>query len=453
MSGRSRHWLPSEIAAAGSLRHSYQELYATQTQTLILLNAELTQKLDRAEHALSSKDEFLATLSHELRTPLNPALLIASEEAENNALSSDIRGNFAAIRDNIELEARLIDDLLDLSRIAHGKVAVDRQPLGLHAALRQTLAILKAEFDSKPVALVVCLWKNDPIVNADIVRLLQILWNVLKNAVKFTPKHGTVRVETRVDAAQAKAIVRISDTGVGLSSEELPRIFEAFSQGDHALKGGSKRFGGLGLGLAITRSLLEAHAGRIYVESAGPGHGSTFTIELPLETATSPVSPPPRPISRTNFPFGDATSSAEDQAGKILIVEDHAASRKGMRALLERRGYVVFEAASMAEGLNLAVKQSFALIISDIGLPDGDGCTFMRELRKLRPASVALALSGYGTERDRQQAREAGFAELLTKPVNIRALEAGIADALKSAGPREKLSESSSVPKSGIVRL
>lgn len=432
VSGRSSFWLDSEIAAAHAMRHSYQELYPTQTEALVLLNAELTHKLDRAEHALTSKDKFLATLSHELRTPLNPALLIASEEADNPALSETARQSFATIRDNVELEARLIDDLLDLSRITHGKMDLDRHPLGLHTALRQTLAILHTEFASKSIAPVLRLSAIEPIVNADLVRVLQILWNVLKNAVKFTPQHGTVTVETRIDASRHLAIVRISDSGVGMTAEEVPRIFEAFSQGDHALKGGSKRFGGLGLGLAITRSLLEAHAGRIAVESAGLGHGSTFTIELPLETSQSQL-PASSLISRANPRLGNALSGGDLTGRRVLVLEDHVASREGMAVLLTRRGFEVSQAATVAEALDLVAAQTFVLVISDIGLPDGDGYTFMRELRKLHPASVAIALSGHGSETDRQQARDAGFADLLTKPINIRALDAGIAKALRCA--------------------
>jgi chemotaxis family two-component system sensor kinase Cph1 len=428
--GRSRPWQNNELAAAHAVRHSYHELYSGQTEALVRLNAEVAQARDEAVKATLVKDDFLAKLSHELRTPLNPALLISSDEAENPALPEAVRKSFAEIRDNIELQARLIDDLLDLSRISHGKFALDRRPLKLHAALSQAITIMESEFASKRVVLITKLTATEAIVDADIVRLLQVFWNVLKNAVKFTPMLGSVTVESRSDPERQLAIVRISDTGIGIKPEDLSKIFAAFSQGEHAEKDSGQRFGGLGLGLAITRSLLDAQGGRISVESAGINQGSTFTIELPLLMPTKePVAVPAvaPPIAKAKLIESRGPVERRPHSKKILLVEDHASTRSGMTLILERRGYRVHAAATIKEGLDLAMVHDFALVISDIGLPDGDGYTLMRQVREIRPAVKAIAISGYGTLVDRQRANEAGFAELLVKPANIQALEQAIA--------------------------
>ena len=227
-----------------------------------------------------AKDVFLAALSHELRNPLNPALLIASEEAENPELPKSIRSSFNVILNNIELEARLIDDLLDLTRISAGKLSLRRQLVDVHKIFKDALACVQSDQLSKHISLTVDWSAQKNEVNGDPLRLRQIFWNILKNSVKFTPPDGTVRVNA--SNADSHVIIKVTDSGIGIKPEELPRLFNPFAQGDHAGKTGSQVYGGLGLGLAIAKNLTDMHDGSIKAESEGTDKGSTFTVELPL---------------------------------------------------------------------------------------------------------------------------------------------------------------------------
>src|SRR5581483_9415412 len=227
--------------------------------------------------ASNAKDNFLATLSHELRTPLSPVLLVASENAENSKLPAKVRSDFEMILKNVELEAKLIDDLLDLTRIARGKISLEKQAVDAHDVLRDAVATVQEEISKKKIALSLKLNAPQCTVHADAVRLQQVFWNVIRNAVKFTPARGSIAIETeqRGDKWQFK----ITDTGVGMSQSEMSRLFTAFSQPEE------NKFGGLGLGLAISQKLIELHAGQIRAFSAGRDRGSTFTIEMPLMPA------------------------------------------------------------------------------------------------------------------------------------------------------------------------
>lgn len=236
---------------------------------------------DRAVAASRAKDDFLAKLSHELRTPLNPVLLLSSDAANNPELPHDVRSDFAMIAKNVELEARLIDDLLDLTRITRGKLSFEMRPVDAHELLREAMVMVKADLTEKKLTLALKLDAQDHSVMGDDVRLKQIFWNVVKNAVKFTGRNGAITVESSVDQAGAKLCIDIHDTGIGMTPEELSRVFEAFSQGDHAAHG-AHQFGGLGLGLAISRVLVEQHGGLISATSAGRNQGATFSIKLPL---------------------------------------------------------------------------------------------------------------------------------------------------------------------------
>ncbi|HTR41564.1 MAG TPA: PAS domain-containing sensor histidine kinase [Pseudomonadales bacterium] len=250
--------------------------------TLQKQNEELRLAKEVAEKANKAKDDFLAALSHELRTPLNPVLLLSSEGAEDAELPARIRGDFATIRDNIELEARLIDDLLDLNRIVHGKLGLEKHMVDCHAVLHDAIAIVEPEIQRKNITLSVSLEKESCQLNADRTRLQQVFWNVLKNAVKFTPDNGKITIQTSIDPDKKNWTITFSDTGIGLTPEEIKKIFEAFSQGEHAESTGSHRFGGLGLGLSITRMLIKMHEGTITAQSEGRDKGATFTIRLPL---------------------------------------------------------------------------------------------------------------------------------------------------------------------------
>lgn len=387
---------------------------------------EVALARDKALAASRAKDEFLAALSHELRTPLNPVLLVASEAAQNPDLPKPVREDFDLIAKNVALEARLIDDLLDLTRIVRGKLSLDLRPRDLHAILRDAIATVWSELEAKRIRLRLDLAAERAVIWGDAVRLQQVFWNVLKNAVKFTPEGGEVRVETRMLADAERVQVRISDTGIGLTEAELGRIFEAFSQGEHADGTKSHRFGGLGLGLAISRMLVELHVGTIRATSAGRDQGATFVIELPL--ALDQEVPEPGGIQHPlddceTAPASRETTRSTAGGRAILLVEDHTPTARTLAHLLSRRGFEVVSAASVAEARAAAAQRKFELVISDIGLPDGDGVQLMNELRAAHPHLRGLALSGYGAEQDVSRSHAAGFEEHLIKPINVEALD------------------------------
>ena len=368
-----------------------------------------------AETANRAKDDFLAALSHELRTPLNPVLLIASESARDYELSPSVRTNFETIRKNIELEARLIDDLLDLTRITCGKLALEMHTLDARLILQDAIANIRPELDEKQLQIFVNLKTDRHEIRGDAVRVQQIFWNVLKNAVKFTPPGGKITVETFTPANNGLLNVNITDTGIGMTPAELERVFGAFSQGDHA-SGSSHRFGGLGLGLTISRHLVELHSGRIHAASEGRNKGSTFTIELPLAKDENET------ISSLEK-FADSPAQKSRAGGaRVLLVEDHEPTRNALANLLARRRYKVLSAGSVAAAREIAGKEKIDFVISDIGLPDGSGNDLMAELRE-RFGLKGIALTGYGMEADIQRSLAAGFVAHLTKPVHVQALE------------------------------
>lgn len=256
-----------------------------------LAEQEIAEARDKALAASRAKDDFLAALSHELRTPLTPVLLLSSEEANNRSLPESVRADFEMIAKNVALEARLIDDLLDLTRITRGKLVLERRAIDVHAILHDALATVRADFLERKIGLHLELAATRHIVMGDPVRLQQVFWNVLKNAVKFTPTGGRVLVESRTDGPRVS--IRFTDTGIGLTEPELQRIFEAFAQGEH---GSSHKFGGLGLGLAITRRLVEMQSGTIVASSPGRGKGAVFEIALPLVDVSA--SNPPHAVER-----------------------------------------------------------------------------------------------------------------------------------------------------------
>ncbi|HSY43538.1 MAG TPA: ATP-binding protein [Candidatus Acidoferrum sp.] len=366
-----------------------------------------------AEKASLAKDDFLASLSHELRTPLNPVLLIASDAAENPELAPEVRNNFETIRKNIELEARLIDDLLDLTRIAHGKLSLQFRLIDAAIILHEAIANIQSDANVKQIQVLVN-WSAEPsTVSGDDVRLQQVFWNVLKNAVKFTPPHGKITVEATVTKGQLS--VSFTDTGIGMTPEEINRVFDAFSQGDH-VGNETHRFGGLGLGLAISRQLIKMHRGQIYAHSAGRDQGSTFTIELPLakKDILSSVSPDPSNPHVMIF--------SSEQNARILLVEDHEPTRNTLAHLLTRRQYKVLAACCAAEARDISAREKVDLVISDVGLPDGNGNELMKELRE-RFGLKGIALTGYGMEHDIEHSLASGFVTHLIKPVNVRSLE------------------------------
>ncbi len=372
---------------------------------LAMQREALRQNMEEARAANRAKDDFLAALSHELRTPLTPVLMGVAALQEDASLPADAREQLIMMRRNIELEARLIDDLLDVTRISHGKLTIEHVPVDIHDLLRHCHEIIRSDGPGKNVDIVFDVTAARHHVLGDPARLHQVFWNLLKNAFKFTAEGGTITVRTR-NCADDHVTVSVADTGVGISAEAMPHIFSAFEQGDVA---GKHRFGGLGLGLTISKAIVDAHHGTIQVASPGAGRGATFTVTLatadaPGQAAAQHTTPPP-PV----------------QALRLLVVEDHAPTRDALTRLLTRSGHRITAAGSRREGIAAYETGEYDVVISDLGLPDGSGLDLMRSLQAIRPV-IGIALSGYGTEEDVRQAKEAGFHAHLTKPVKIEQL-------------------------------
>lgn len=385
----------------------------------------LEQARDDALEASRAKDDFLAALSHELRTPLNPILLLSSDAAEDESLPEGVRSVFETIRKNVDLEARLIDDLLDITRISRGKMSLDKAAVDVHAVIGDAIANVASELEAKELFLNLSLQAPSRTVLGDAVRLQQVFWNVLKNAVKFTPPGGAVTVSSQTVPDSGWVEICVTDTGIGMNRKELARIFDAFAQGDHAGEGGSHRFGGLGLGLAICKMLVHSHAGTIEACSDGPGAGAVFVIRLPLMPETK------KPAASSRPPV--LPQSKDREAVQILLVEDHEATRNALAHLLRRRRFEVGVAGSVEEARVLVRQRAFDLVISDIGLPDGSGYKLMEELAR-EQGIRGIALTGYGMDRDIGRSSEAGFLLHLTKPIQVQALESAIQAALNGDG-------------------
>ena len=356
-----------------------------------------------AERANLAKDSFLAMLSHELRTPLTPVLTsVLSLEQEEN-LPAETRASLQMIRRNVELEARLIDDLLDLTRISKGKVQLNLEEVNAHLLLRNALEICQAEIDHKNLSLQTDFAAEKFCLEADPARLQQIFWNLIKNAVKFTPEGGRLGIRTANDHGQLR--VEISDSGLGIDAETLPKIFNAFEQGERT------RLGGLGLGLAISKALVETHNGKLTAESAGRDQGATFTAIFPVAENHAGVSAESIPAS-----------PAARKSVRVLLVEDHEDTNRSLTSLLRRRGYHVQAARSVQSALELAANERFDVLVSDIGLPDGSGIDLMQTINAEHPI-FGIALTGFGMEEDVRRSHDVGFHHHLIKPIDLNRLD------------------------------
>ncbi len=390
----------------------------------IRLIIEVNAARDRAETASRAKDHFLATLSHELRTPLSPVLLLAEAGARDPSLPESVRSDFGLIRRNVALEARLIDDLLDLTRISQGRLQIERKICDIHLILQDAITNVELQSQQKRISLRLKLHAKEHHILGDSVRLQQIFWNVLQNAVKFTPAGGHIDVMTDVCIdTPNKIVIRLTDTGIGMTRAEVTSVFNAFSQGERHENTPVRSYGGLGLGLFISRVLTEAHSGQIQAESAGRGHGTSFTIELPLLSV--PVQENETSQSIAPGHLTDLGRSSPERR-RILLVEDHEDTRVALALFLGRKHHVV-TAASATEARLHAKSESFDVVISDIGLPDETGYDLMAALQK-DYGLKGIALTGYGMEEDVARSRKAGFIAHLTKPTGAESVEQVLAE-------------------------
>ncbi len=363
---------------------------------------------DTAEAASRAKDHFVAALSHELRTPLTPVLLSAAALREDERLPLDVRTQMAMMERNIALEARLIDDLLDLTRITRGKLPLRIEPCDTHSLLCHAIEIVRDEALGKKIALDVDLTAERFGVNGDPARLQQVFWNLLKNAVKFTAAGGRIGIRTHDDLDHNHLVIEVHDNGLGFPPEAADLIFQPFEQ---AGREGDHRLGGLGLGLAIARAIVDLHGGVIRAGSPGAGLGATFTIEFPC-----PIAPPHGMLTAESF---EAPKESAALPRRILLVEDHEPTLEVLSRLLRRAGHEVMTAQSVASAQAIAAQESFDVLISDLGLPDGTGLELIASLRARHTAFPAIAISGYGMEEDLLRTRAAGFATHLVKPVDF----------------------------------
>jgi signal transduction histidine kinase len=387
----------------------------SQSQDLAQLARELSDRArelegakNAAEAANRAKDQFLAVLSHELRTPLTPALAAATNlEQSGDIPKEELSESLALIRRNIELEARLVDDLLDLTRISKGKLEIHVSIIDVHATINHAAEMCHSEANNKGCELRLSLEAVEHHVSGDGARLAQVFWNLMLNAVKFTPPHGCIGLHTS-NPTPGTVRVDVSDTGIGIETAMLSRIFDPFQQGEEST---TRRYGGLGLGLSVAKGLVDAHGGTISVSSEGKDRGTTFSIELPT-VAPGPVTEVLEPTPTPKTP----------RKLNILLVEDHADTRHALERLLKRWGHQIVSAGSVAEALEAAALARPDLVLSDVGLPDGTGMDLLVKLRE-GGELLAVAMSGYGMEADIAQTHAAGFVEHLVKPVAVERLK------------------------------
>jgi signal transduction histidine kinase/CheY-like chemotaxis protein len=432
----------SAIAVWGTLQRYGPFVRADQNQSLLILQsfnvlttitaialaagmaerrraeAAIEEQRATVEAANRTKDNFLAMLSHELRTPLTPVLAALDALKTEPQPAADVDATLAMMRRNIELESQLIDDLLDLTRITKDKLHLEFEPVDAHQAVRNVLEMCASEAHAKRLQVQLDFHATDFRVMADPAKFQQIIWNLFKNAIKFTGQNGAITISSANHLPHILTL-SVGDTGIGIEPEIMERIFNPFEQGERSFQ---RRFGGLGLGLTISKSLAQAHGASLIAKSEGTGRGATFL--LTMKTAElDEASAKPRPLEAQTPP----------SSLRILLVDDHPDTCAALEKLLKLRGHSVAAAHSMREAMEVAAAGSaFDLLISDVGLPDGNGMDLVRYLRTQRPIR-GIAISGFGMDADISKSLEAGFSEHLVKPVKLEKLEAAIARVMANA--------------------
>jgi PAS domain S-box-containing protein len=369
----------------------------------------LEAALARAEQASTAKDHFLAVLSHELRNPLTPVTTAVAILRMKLGQEPELQLLLEMISRNVLLEARLIDDLLDMTRIARSKVELDRQPVAVCEILQRTIEVCMPDIEARGLHFGINIDQPPHLINADAARMQQVFWNLLKNSVKFTPRGGCVGV--RCWRQESQVVVEVADSGEGIEPEAMGRIFNPFEQAERAV---TRRFGGLGLGLSISKALVEMHGGSIEARSPGKGQGATISVRLPLFADKQP-----------SEPVADERTVAKPL--RILLVEDYGDTANALRAFLVIEGHSVELAGDVATAIQLAEQHRFDLLISDLDVPDAAGLELIRELRARGYTGPGIAMGGFGLGHDIARSREAGFDALITKPASPERLSRVIA--------------------------
>lgn len=360
-----------------------------------------------AEKANTAKDDFLAALSHELRTPLTPALAAAGYLADNaGKLPEEFSEEIETIRRNVQLQARLIDDLLDLTRVTRGKIELHFERVDAHAAVRDALEIALNAIAEKGLNVSTHFGAKSHHIWADPIRIQQVFWNLINNAVKFTGPGGKIDIHTSNDGHE-HFIFAVVDSGIGIEAERRDSLFTAFEQGGNNI---TRQFGGLGLGLVISKHLVDLHHGAISVESRGRSHGATFKVILDVVKDRVGHSEVP-----ARLPHKPTRSL------RILIVEDHGDTRRTLSRLLTHFGHEISVADCTQSAMEIVQSKMFDVVLSDIGLPDGSGYDVISHAKKTQRVK-GVALTGFGMDEDIRRSREAGFDFHLTKPVDFHEL-------------------------------
>jgi signal transduction histidine kinase/CheY-like chemotaxis protein len=414
------------------------ERVAREERLMQLLAGEQAARKE-AEAANRAKDEFLATVSHELRTPLNAIYGWAQVMHQLSADSDTFQRGMEAIERNVKMQSRLIEDILDASRIVTGTFSLDVRPLNPALPIESALDAVRPAAEAKKIELRVVLDRQAGPITGDPHRLQQVIWNLLSNAIKFTPPEG--QVEIRLERAGSQVEIRVTDSGQGIAPEFLPYVFDRFRQADST---STRRHGGLGLGLAIVRHLVELHGGTVKATSEGEGRGATFMVRLPiLAVRHSPLKSTERPASPANAatttaaPTAAGVAAAPSAGGnrlkgiKVLVVEDEDDAREMLSLVLGRMGAEVCVAASAQEARNVLTQWHPHVMISDVGMPEEDGYALINQIRAQEPEQgpnlQAVALTGYAGEEDRSRLLAAGFQRYFPKPVEIEELANAVA--------------------------
>lgn len=374
--------------------------------------AELVRAREDAERASALKDEFLATLSHELRTPLNAILGWATVLRNSKAGGEELEKGLMIIERNAKAQSQIIEDLLDMSRIISGKVRLDVQTVDLPTLLSDSVETVRAAAEAKEIRLQTVIDPHAAPVSGDPNRLQQVFWNILSNAIKFTPKGG--RVQVFLERVNSHIEVSIIDTGDGIAPEFLPYVFDRFQQADGST---TRKHGGLGLGLAIVKQLVSLHGGNVWAKSGGTGKGATIIVHLPLVV----VHPEPERVKRhprTEYQKPDLLPDISLCGFRVLVVDDESDARELVKRLMELAGADVDAASSASEALTAIADWNPDVLICDIGLPEEDGYSLIKRVRKLYPHLPAVALTAYARAEDRTKAIRAGFDNHLAKPVD-----------------------------------